>query len=65
MMDVADYDEHGRMRLSTQQHQCPGMRSSIGTQATKNLILFLNHNFDLRPDLVHFTGGSEDKRCQN
>ena len=45
--------------------QCPRMRSSIGTQATKNLIHFLNQNFDLRPDLVHFKGGSEHWRSQN
>ena len=46
-------------------HQCPWMKRCIGRRPTKKLNFFLTQLFDLRPDLVHFKGGSEDWRCQN
>ena len=46
-------------------HQGSGVRNRIANTLNKNLNFFLNQNFDLRPDLVHFKGRSEDWRCQN
>ena len=46
-------------------YQGSGVRNRIANTLNKKLNFFLNQNFDLRPDLVHFKGRSEDRRCQN
>ena len=44
----------------TLRNEGPGIKSCLGNQSTKNFNFFLNRIFDLRPDLAHLWGRSED-----